>query len=188
MCRLRGVELERMERTRRGAMKNQHVMGIFPYLDDFVKALKALKEGQFEIGAAYSPTKNHEILEALGIKPSSVRYFTLTGGILGILAGAGLAVYTAMQWMFVVDGKPPVPAVPYVIVAFEFCILISVFFNLFGLAFNTRLPKFKLPEHYDPRFSEDRFGVLVHCSESERESVAKILKEAGAEEVHDAKK
>ena len=163
----------------------QGLMGIFAYLDDLLSAVKIVKEKNFKIETVYSPIRSHEIIEALGMKPSPVRHFTLVGALLGIVTGVGLAVYTAMQWRFIVSGKPPIPSVPYVIVAFEFCILFGVLWNLVSLWVNARLPKIMLPSHYDPRFTEDRFGVVVLCAESEREAVAVILSQAGAEEVHD---
>ena len=93
--------------------------------------------------------------------------------------------YTAIQWHFIVSGKPPVPRVPYVIVSFEFCILTAVFFNLAGLVLLSRLPKRKLPAHYNARLTEDCYGMLVHCPPDRSGEVAKLLQEAGAEEIHE---
>ena len=49
----------------------------------------------------------------------------------------------------------------------------------------TRLPQWHIPAYYDPRFSIDRFGILVRGVETSQEEVSKILKDAGAEEVHE---
>jgi molybdopterin-containing oxidoreductase family membrane subunit len=167
-------------------MKNEGLIGVFKYLDDLVNALEVLRKQELKIQTVYSPVPSHEILETLGVKASPVRYFTLIGAMLGIATGVGLAIYTAMQWKFIVSGKPPVPRVPYVIVAFEFCILLGVFWNLASMWVKSRLPKFRVPPSYDPRFSRDRFGVVVLCSEPDREKVKGILTQAGAEEVHAA--
>ncbi|MCK8602180.1 DUF3341 domain-containing protein [Desulfoferrobacter suflitae] len=167
-------------------MKMKGLLGVFEYLDDLVKALEVMREKNYEIKAVYSPVRSRQIIQALGLKPSPVRYFTLIGAISGIALGFGLAVYTALQWKFIVSGKPPVPRVPYVIVAFEFCILFGVLWNLASLWLNSRLPKLRLPEHYDPRFSGNRFGVVVTCTPSAQEQVVAILNESGAEEVHEA--
>jgi len=165
--------------------QKQGLLGSFAYLDDLLEALKAVREQGLTIDAVYSPLPRHEIREAMRLKTSPVRYFTLTGGILGVCTGVFLVVYTVLQWRFIVSGKPIVPFVPTVIVAFEFCILLGVLFNLTGMLINLRLPKFRLPAHYDVRFNQDRFGVLVLCSESEREGVSSLLMEAGAEEVQE---
>jgi hypothetical protein len=125
-----------------------------------------------------------EIREALG-EPvlGRGRFFTLTGAILGLFAGIFLAWYTAAQWRFVVGGKPPIPVIPTVIPAFEFFILLAVLFTLGGLLFLNKMPSMRLPAHYDKRFSQDRFGILVYCTEADRGQVSNILSSLGAEEV-----
>jgi hypothetical protein len=162
------------------------VMGIFAYRHDLQAALHALQGKKLDIRSVYSPVPLHEVEAALASRPSRVKYFTLAGAIIGIITGIFLSVYTSVQWSFIVSGKPIVSYVPMVIVAFEFCILLAIFFNLLGMLVSSRLPRLRMPRHYDPRFTADRFGLLVHCGESERAAVAEIMNQAGAEEVHDA--
>jgi hypothetical protein len=161
------------------------VLAIFAYLDDLLQAIGIMRHRGVTISDVHSPAFHQEILTAVGAKRSPVRFFTLTGGILGVLSGFGLAIYTAIQWHFIVSGKPPVPRVPYVIEGFEFCILFSVFFNLGGMLLLSRLPKHKLPKHYDVRLTEDRFGLLVQCPPGDHQEIRRLLSEAGAEEVND---
>ncbi len=161
------------------------LLGVFAYLDELVNALKFARENGFKIHTVYSPFPHHGIDEALGLKPSPVRFVTLTGGVLGVLTGIALVIYTCVQWKFVVSGKPVIPLVPAVVVGFEFCILFSVLFNFAAMLFKARLPRLHRPDHYDNRFSQDHFGVMVLCPENEREHLSKILKEAGAKDVHE---
>jgi len=164
--------------------KKLAVVGIFAYINEVVSAVEGLRKQKVPIEAVYSPMRVHEIREALGEPVLGLgRFFTLTGAILGILTGIFLAWYTAAQWRFVVGGKPPIPIIPTVIPAFEFLILIAVLFTLGGLLFLNRMPKMRLPAHYDKRFSQDRFGILVYCTDADLESVSSILKNLGAEEV-----
>ncbi len=164
------------------------VVGVLGTLDELLGALRAAKEKKLRIETVYAPVPHHEIAEALGFRGlSSVRIYTLAGGILGGLTGIGLTLYTCAQWMFIVGGKPPLPAVPTVIVAFEFTILMAVLFTVAGLLINGRLPKFKLSGDYDHRFSEGHFGVVVLCAESDRENAERILAESGAGEIHEVR-
>ena len=165
---------------------SEHVqlLAIFPYIDDLIKALRVLKWNKIDIPAVHSPVPNREIGELMGKSSSPIRYFTLCGCILGVLTGFGLSRYTAWQWEFIVSGKPPVPIVPYVIVAFEFCILFGVLFTVIGMLIQTRLPKWKLPKSYDARVTGDRFSVVVNCPAEKSESVTQMLHDAGAEEIH----
>ena len=165
-------------------MQKPALMGIFAYLDDLVEAVEGLKRANLDF-TVFTPIPRHEIREALSMKPSPVRYFTLFGGIFGIISGLGLAVFTVLQWKFIVSGKPIVPWVPFVIIAFEFCILLGVLCTVVGMLITTRLPQLHLPAYYDPRFSVDRFGVLVRGIEVREQEVSRLLREAGAEEIHE---
>jgi hypothetical protein len=160
-------------------------LGVFAFFDDLLQSLNALKREQVTIDTVYSPVRLEELREILHLKRSPVRFYTLTGGILGICVGLGLAIYTAMQWKFIVSGKPVIAWVPFMVLAFEFCILLGILFNVAGTLIHTRMPKITLPKEYNARFSEDLFGVVVRCSEAQMEKVRQILTHAGAEEVHE---
>lgn len=160
------------------------LMGIFTYLDDLLGALKAVKEAGLEV-TVLAPSASAEVQELLKEGPSPVRYYTLGGGLFGLFSGFALAVYTVIQWKFIVSGKPIIPWIPFVIVGFEFLILFGVVFSFFGLLIHSRLPRLRLPAYYDPRFSNDRFGLLIYAAQAEREKITALLQEAGAEEIHD---
>ncbi len=160
------------------------VVGVYEYLNEVVAALNTLKGEKIAVDEVYSPMRCDEVRETLGLPElGSVRFFTLTGGIVGILTGLFLVWYTASQWHFIVGGKPPIPWVPSVIPAFEFLILIAVLFNLAGMLIKNRMPRLRLPAYYDPRFTQDRFGIVVKCTEEESEKVRRIFETSGAEEV-----
>ncbi|MEE9612913.1 MAG: DUF3341 domain-containing protein [Desulfatiglandales bacterium] len=161
------------------------LVGIFSYLDDLLEAIEVLKKVQVKIHTVFSPIPLNEIHESLGLKPSPVRYFTLLGGIIGLAVGMGLAIYASSQWKFIVGGKPVLAWPPFAVVGFEFTILLGVLFTIVGMLIKSRMPKVVLPDHYDPRFSQDRFGLMIYCGETEGKEVTRRLKEAGAEEVHE---
>jgi len=164
--------------------KKHAVLGIFEYLEEVISAVENLRKEKIAVDAVYSPMRSEEIREALGeriLGPG--RFFTLTGAILGLLTGTFLAWYTEAQWHFIVGGKPPIGIIPVVIPAFEFFILIAVFFTLGGLLFLNRMPRTRLPAHYDKRFSQDRFGILIYCTDDSRDRIPGILENLGAEEV-----
>ena len=163
----------------------QQLLGIFAYLDDLLSALKALKEANQPIETVYSPVRRDEIQEAMGLRPSTVRAFTLVGGVLGGIAGVSLASYAHLRWNLITSGKPVLAWILFVVVFFEGLILISVLFNVISMVLKGRMPRSRLPIAYDPRFTQDRFGILVSCTWDEVGRVSNILKESGAEEVHE---
>lgn len=162
------------------------LLGIFPNLDDLLAALRKLKEAECKILTVFSPIHFSEIQEIVGHKPSSVRFLTLAGGILGGTSLVGLAVYAHLSFKLIAGGKPVIPPIPFFVPFFEGTILLAVIFAVAAWVLKGRLPRARLPGAYDPRFSEDRFGILVGCEDRERYIILKLLNEAGAEEVRDA--
>ena len=159
------------------------VVGIFSYLDDVMLCIRLLREGRWTIEHVYSPTPRHEIQAVLDLRTSSIRYFTFVGGAVGALFGLALPTYAHLQWHLITSGKPVLAWIPFFVIAFECCILFGVLSTLLGLSIMTRLPRFRLSDAYDSRFSQDRFGILVSCDEAEQETLLILLMEAGAEEV-----
>jgi hypothetical protein len=163
------------------------ILAIFPDLDDLLAALRKLKKAEREILTVFSPFHFSEIQQIIGRKPSTVRYLTLAGGILGGTSLVALAVYSHLSFKLITSGKPVIPPIPFVVPFFEGTVLLAVIFAVCAWVLKGRLPRRKLPAAYDPRFSEDRFGVLVACPDGQREIIGQLLKDAGAEEVRDVR-
>jgi hypothetical protein len=89
----------------------------------------------------------------------------------------------------ITSGKPILPAVPWVIVLFEGTVLLAAICSVIAWIVKGGLPRVRYQRGqsagYDPRFSGDRFGILVACTDRERDQIIRILQEAGAEEVRD---
>jgi len=159
----------------------QHILGLFTDDARAAEAITDLKASAFALERVHSPIPSHRISAALQQKKSRVGYFTLIGGILGFFSGFGLAIFTAGKWHLIVSGKPIVALVPFFIVGFEFTILFSVFGNVIGMLTQARIPRFKLPDTYDPRCSGAHFGVLAACSPGEKEHLVDFFKQKGGE-------
>jgi hypothetical protein len=162
------------------------LLGIFSYLDDLLAALRQMKKEGFRILTVFSPIHFSEIQEILGHKPSMVRHLALAGGILGGVSLMGLAVYAHLSFRLITGGKPVLAWIPFVVPFFEGTILLAVIFAVVAWILKGRLPRVRLHPVYDPRFSEDRFGILVGYQGEEREVILKLLRDAGAEEIRDA--
>ena len=157
------------------------IMGIFNDEDQVVSTLVALKESAYQFQRVHSPIPSHKIMSALNLKKSKVGYFTLAGGILGLISGFALAVYCSIEWNLIVSGKPIISLIPFFIVGFEFTILFAVFGNVIGLLTQTRLPSFKGMEYYDPRCSGAHFGVLAACEPMQQDGLEDFFKKNGGE-------
>ena len=163
------------------AERETYLMGLFADEDQVVAAIRGLAASPFRFVRTHTPIPSRRIAAALELKQSRVGWFTLAGGLLGFFSGFALAIFTATRWDLIVSGKPIVSWVPFFIVGFEFTILFAVFGNVIGLLTQTRLPNFDGFEHYDPRCSGDRFGLLAACEADQKEALASLLRSGGAE-------
>jgi hypothetical protein len=161
------------------------VVGVYAHVDTTVRALEELRAKGYHDLSVYTPVPVHEIEDVMERdRPvSRVRLFTLIGALTGTLSGFTLTIWSSMQWGLVVGGKPVASIPPFVVIAFEMTILFGGLATLIGMVVLGRLPRFKPSAAFDPRFTNDRFGVVVNCAPERSGSVREILERAGAEEV-----
>ena len=164
------------------------VLGVFAHVDTTVRALEELKAKGYHDLSVYTPVPVHEIEDVVERdRPvSKVRLFTLLGGLVGLASGWILTAWSSLKWSLVVGGKPPygVPvSPPYVVIMFELMILFGGIATVIGMVSLGRLPRLTPSPSFDPRFTNDRFGVAVHCAAERAPSVREILRSAGAEEI-----
>jgi molybdopterin-containing oxidoreductase family membrane subunit len=164
------------------------ILGVFAHVDTTVRALEELKAKGYHDLTVYTPVPVHEIEEVVERdRPvSRVRIFTLVGGLVGLASAWILTAWSALKWSLVVGGKPPIGlpvSPPYVVIMFELMVLFGGIATLIGMVSLGRLPRFRRSPSFDPRFTNDRFGVAVHCAVERSVSVRDILRSAGAEEI-----
>jgi Protein of unknown function (DUF3341) len=161
---------------------NRAVVGVFSYLDDTLQAISTVKESKLDY-RVYAPVPLHEIEEATFPQKSPIRFITATGAILGVTSGFALAILCSMDYPMRVSAKDVVSPPGFFVIGYECTILFGAIFTLLAMFHYCRLPDLFRKVGYDPRFSQDKFGVVVGCSHEQVESVKGKLKAAGAEEV-----
>ncbi len=171
------------------------VVGVFRHVDTTVRALEELRAKGYHDLTVYTPVPIHEIEDILERdRPvSRVRLFTLVGGLTGVASAFIITIWTSLMWGLVTGGKylqfsstgailgSSIP--PFFIIAFELMVLFGGIATLLGMVFLARLPRFRPSPWFDPRFTNDRFGVAVHCPPERGASVREILSRSGADEV-----
>ncbi len=159
------------------------IRGSFPSEDRCAHAIEALRAAGLADFRAFAPIPSEKITEAIGRPKSTVRAWVLAGGIVGILTGIAITVGTSLEWNLDAGGKPVVSVPPYIIICFELMILLGGISAVLGFLFNARMPALDPIGGYTSQFSEDRFGIVVRCNESDAARAESILRDAGAEEV-----
>jgi hypothetical protein len=159
------------------------VVGVFGTLDAALLALRELKAKGYAGLTVYSPTPQHELEEVLDEPVSPVRLFTLIGALTGCAFGFYYAIGTSIDWELITGGKPIVSLPPFVVIGFECTILIGALSTVAGMFLNARLPKLRRAAGYDPRFSDDKFGIVAFGGPAQVSGAERIMRDAGAEEV-----
>jgi hypothetical protein len=164
------------------------VLAVFGHLDATVEAIQKLKAGGHgDELTVYSPIPRHELESAIAQPTSPVRMWTLIGGMTGCGIGAWLTLYMSYDWPIQVGGKPIGSILPYAIIMFEMTVLFGALTTILGLVFNALLAsRHQGTIAYDPRFTNDKFGIFVPAAAADASSVEALLKGAGAEEVRRA--
>ena len=163
------------------------VLAVFGHLDAAVDAVHALKRGGHQGFTVYSPLPRHELEHALDQPVSPVRMFTLIGGIAGCTIGAWISLYMSYDWPVQVGGKTIGSIPPYVVIMFEMTVLFGALTTLLGVGFNVLLAaSHRGTIAYDPRFSNDKFGIFVPVAAAQAGAIETLLKGCGADEVRRA--
>lgn len=157
------------------------VIAAFRHVDAATDAIRALKELGYEDFTVYTPVPNVEVAAAVGHKVSSVRLWTLFGGLLGVTTGFAMTLWMSYNYPIVVGGKPLGSVVPYVVIAFELTILFGALATLLGVAYNAWRTNQR--GAFDPRFTNDTIGIFVPCEADRRTAIEELLRKNGAEEV-----
>jgi hypothetical protein len=161
---------------------NKAVVGVFSYVDDAIKAIRRFQADKREI-TVYSPVPNHELEELVIPGKSPVRFVTLTGALAGLTGGFALCIWCAMDYPMRVSAKDVVSIPGFVVIGYECTILLGGIFTMLALLHFCRIPDIFRKVGYDPRFSDDKFGVVVGCDRDDLDQVQSVLTDAGAEEV-----
>jgi len=166
-------------------MATSSVLGVFAHIDTTLQAIRDLRAKGFGDLTVYTPVPVEEIEEEVEkVRPvSTVRLFTLFGGVTGTATGFFLTIWTSLKWELLTGGKAVVSIPPFVIIAFELTILFGGLASALAILVLGRLPRLRPSTTYDPRFTLDRFGVAVACPSDKVDSVSSTLRGAGAEEI-----
>ncbi|MFG0316141.1 MAG: quinol:electron acceptor oxidoreductase subunit ActD [Planctomycetota bacterium JB042] len=150
-------------------MKLHGVVGEYDNVDDLVEACEKVRDAGYTKWDAHTPFPVHGIDDAMGIKSTILPWIVLGGG----LTGLGLA--TGMQWWmnavdypYIISGKPFWSLPASVPIMFELTVLLSALTAFIGLMVLNLLPEFYHPLFRSKRFAratDDRFFISIDAAD-----------------------
>ncbi len=157
------------------------------YADDnkLLEAARKVRDSGYTRTDAFTPFPVHGIDEALGIKPTVLPWFTLVAG------ATGTSIALLMQWWmnavdypYIISGKPFASWPAFIPVAFELTVLFAAYTTVFAMLGLNGLPKFSNPMFTNPKFdraTDDRFFLWVDSRDKyfNTEKVKSLLESTG---------
>lgn len=154
--------------------------------DQLIEASKVVRDKGFSRWDTFSPYPVHGIDPAMGIKRTRLPWFTFCAAL------TGLATAIAMQWWmnavdyrWLVSGKPYWSIAANVPIMFELTVLFSALTTFFSMLLLNGLPHFSSPLDRVKRFAratDDRFFVVIEAADPKYDEadVKKLLEGTGA--------
>ncbi len=153
------------------------------YVDEhsLLTAARKVRDSGYTKTDAYTPFPVHGIDEALGIKPTLLPFIVLSLAFTGLIAAIVMQVWmNAIDFPYLISGKPLLSIPAFIPVTFETTVLFSAFTTFFAMWGLNGLPRFSNPVFTSPRFdraTNDRFFLHVDARDKyfNRESVKDLL-------------
>lgn len=136
---------------------------------DTMLAAEKVRDMGFRKWDVFTPFPVHGMDKAMGLKNSSVGWFSFIGGVTGYTCGMLMIWFmNTLDYPILIGGKPmfsPFSAFPP---SYELTILFGSFGSLLGMLFLNRLPRLHHPLLKNRRFAlatHDRFFVVIETSD-----------------------
>jgi hypothetical protein len=130
----------------------------FENVDAILAAAEKVRDAGYRRWDVHSPFPIHGMDDAMGIRPTVLPWIVAIGGVMGLLGGLALQVFTnSIDYPFFISGKPLVSLPAFIPVIFECTILVASF-----TAAGAMLVLNKLPMLYNPLFKSERFRRVTN--------------------------
>lgn len=165
------------------------IMAEFETVDGIMHAAEQCRDRGFKHWDCHTPFPVHGLDDSMGVKPTILPWIVLGGGLTGLVAGMVMQWWmNAVDYPYVISGKPDWSIPANIPVAFETTVLFSAFATLFGMFILNKLPQWYNPLFRKERFARatsDRFFVVIEAKDAQFDSkgTAEFLTAAGASSV-----
>ncbi|MDE0957154.1 MAG: DUF3341 domain-containing protein [Planctomycetota bacterium] len=161
----------------------------FETADQLMDAATNMRDKGFKLWDCHTPYPVHGLDQAMGIRPTLLPWIVLGGGFTGFCGGLLMQGWmNAVDYPFLISGKPFFSIPASIPVAFELTILLSAFASFGGMLALNGLPRFYRPHFRSDRFrrvTADRFFISIDGRDRQFDIGAnsRLLRELGANAV-----
>lgn len=165
------------------------LLASFDDADDVIAAVRCLREKGYQTPDVHSPHPIHGLDDALGLSGSPLPWGAIAGAAVGLGGGLLMAWWmNAIDYPFIISGKPLFSIWPSLPVAFELAILLAAFAVFGGALFFGGMPrlanaKFRVPAF--ARATNDRYILAIDASDRmfEEAETRSLLEELGGTDI-----
>ncbi|QDT09901.1 quinol:electron acceptor oxidoreductase subunit ActD [Planctomycetes bacterium K23_9] len=161
----------------------------FTSVDTLLAACRRVRDAGYTKTDAFAPFAVHGIDKALGIKPTVLPWIALIGGVTGVTVALCMQIWmNAIDYPYIISGKPFISLPAFIPVAFELTILLASFGAFFGMWALNGLPRFSNPMFTNPRFdrvTDDTFFLFVDSKDErfDQAGVERLFADCGGEHI-----
>ncbi len=141
------------------------VLGEFEDAETLMSAAERVRDEGFTHWDCYTPYPVHGLVPKMGIRATALPWLVLGGGLTGCTVGFLMQWFmNAVDYKFLISGKPLWSVPANIPVSFELTILFSAFGAFFGMLAMNGLPRFYRPHFRSERFrraTADRFFIGI---------------------------
>ncbi len=141
----------------------------FDAVDPLLAAVEKVRDAGFKQWDVHTPFPVHGCDEAMGIKPTRLPFISLAGGLAGATGALALQWWTnAVDYPFLISGKPLFSLPANVPVIFELTVLLSALGAFIGMLALNGLPQLYHPLFTNSRFrraTDDRFFIYIEAAD-----------------------
>lgn len=135
-----------------------------------IAAAEKVRDEGYERWDCYSPFPVHGIDPAMGIKRTKLPWVVLCAGMSGTTTALLMQWWTnAVDYKFIISGKPLFPIPANIPITFELTVLFSAITAFLSMLLMNGLPRPSSPLDFVKRFAratDDRFFVVIEASDS----------------------
>jgi hypothetical protein len=146
------------------------LLGYLAEFDDphlLLHACERVRDAHYRRWDAHTPFPVHGLNDAMGLRGTLLPWLVLGGGLTGLVLALLMQWWmNAVDYPFLISGKPYFSLPAFIPVVFELTVLLSAFTAFFGMLLLAGLPRFWHPVFLSERFkraSDDHFFISIEA-------------------------